>query len=112
MVFIPSQSKHGNVWGSLAPATSLSGHLVGSQVPAKGCAAQWTRLQPSRELSLQLTLQLQTKLPALNRFLNGTVKRSFTVTIARPFNELQVFGIVLKNSVSGAITFSIVGLNK
>lgn len=60
--------------------------------------ASCLRLQPCRELNLQLTLQLQTQLPALNIFLNSTstVKWSFTVTVARPFNELQLFGIVLK----------------
>lgn len=57
--------------------------------------ASCLRLQPARELNLQLTLQLQAELPALNIVLNGTVKWSFTVTVAWPFNELQPFGILL-----------------
>lgn len=37
---------------------------------------------------------------------------TFTVTIAWSLTQLQLSGVVLKNSVLGALTFSFVGLSE
>lgn len=41
----------------------------------------------------------------------NTLKWSFSVTVAWSFTQLQLIGVMLKNSILGAITFSFVALS-